>query len=83
MEKPDAGTVLTVFNITQECAYPMSRKRDEVLILYSDVTADSYIAGQYGFFKELWKAICVMFQEFKYWLVEGSLHEPLKIIKGI
>lgn len=26
----------------------------------------------------LWKAICAMLQDFKYWLVEGSLHERLK-----
>lgn len=28
--------------------------------------------------KDLWSAICAMLQDFKYWLVEGSLHEPLK-----
>lgn len=44
-----------VFNISQACAYPMSGERDEFWILYSDVTADSYIAGQYGFFKDPWK----------------------------
>ena len=71
-----------VFNISQACAYPMIGKRDEFWILYFDVTADSYIAGQYRFFKDLWKAICVMLQGFKYWLVEGSLHEPLKLSKG-
>ena len=28
--------------------------------------------------KHLRKSICEMLQDFKYWLVEGSLHEPLK-----
>lgn len=28
--------------------------------------------------KDLWEAVCVMLKDFKYWLVEGSLHEPLK-----
>lgn len=28
--------------------------------------------------KDLWNAICEMLQDFKYWLLEGSLHEPLK-----
>ncbi|CAD6584530.1 MAG: hypothetical protein ASARMPRED_001787 [Alectoria sarmentosa] len=32
-------------------------------------------------FKDLWKAVYVMLQDFKYWLVEGSLHEPLKLPK--
>ena len=31
--------------------------------------------------KDLWNSIRAMLQEFKYWLVEGSLHEPLRLPK--
>ena len=31
--------------------------------------------------KDLWNSICAILQEFKYWFVEGSLHEPLKLPK--
>lgn len=44
----------------------------------SNTTVSDSLQKKGNSLKDLWKAIWAMLHDFKYWLVEGSLHEPLK-----
>ena len=44
----------------------------------SNTTLSHSVESKQNYLRDSWRAICVTLQDFKYWLVEGSLHEPLK-----
>lgn len=44
----------------------------------SQVAVSASVKETRGSFRDLWMDVRVTLQDFKYWIVQGSLHEPLK-----
>ena len=53
-----------IFSIPQACAYPISGTRDDSCFRFFYMTADRYIAGQYGFLNRLLYYCLILFAVF-------------------